>query len=118
MHVLLHNYPINPLVSLTILYYYSKEHKAAVLSLVLPEPHLLLTGAFDKKVRIFDLRNKNPVGGACGSHSKPVLSLVSDGSLVYSGSEDKVIKIWDTRKLGEEINKIKVIFENENSILD
>lgn len=84
-----------------------KEHKAAVLSLALPEHDVLLSGGFDKNIRRFDIRDKSHRGEVCGTHVKSVLSVVSDNNYIYSGSDDKTIRLWDVRRLGEEIRKVK-----------
>lgn len=73
-----------------------------------PEPHLLLTGGSDKKVKTFDLRDKNPDGRDFGTHLKSVLSIASEGNMVFTGSDDKTVKLWDLRKQDEPVAKTKV----------
>ena len=78
------------------------------MSLALPEHDVLLSGGFDKNIRRFDIRDKNHRGEVCGTHVKSVLSVVSDNNYIYSGSDDKTIRLWDVRRLGEEVRKVKV----------
>ncbi len=87
-------------------------HKAAVLSLSFLEPQLLLSGGFDKKVKMFDIRDKNAVGKDIGSHvNKAVLAVQCAGNMVYTGSDDKTVRLWDIRKPEEELVKVKVYIQ-------
>ena len=84
-----------------------------------PERHLILTSSSDKHVRGFDLRDR---GGSSpfrdglyvrqpdviGEHSKAVLCVAASGNYVYSGSEDRTVKLWDRRNLNEVLAKSKV----------
>ncbi len=86
-----------------------KVHKAAVLGLSFPQPHLLVSAGFDKKIGLFDMRDKNSNGQDFGAHLKSVLSIESQGNYIYSSSEDKTVKLWDLRKPNEELSILKVL---------
>ena len=84
-----------------------------------PERHLILTSSSDKHVRGFDLRDRDgssPVRDrlyvrqpdVIGEHSKAVLCVAASGNYVYSGSEDRTVKLWDRRNLNEVLAKSKV----------
>ena len=115
------------LYDFTCLYYtyffnpptFSKRHKAAILGVAFPEPQLILTSSSDKHVRSFDLRDRDgssPVRNelyvrqpdVIGEHSKAVLCVAANGYYVYSGSEDRTVKLWDRRNLNEVLAKSKV----------
>ena len=115
------------LYDFTCLYYiyffypptFSKRHKAAILGVAFPEPHLILTSSSDKHVRGFDLRDRGRSSpfrdrlyvrqpDVIGEHSKAVLCVAANGNYVYSGSEDRTVKLWDRRNLNEVLAKSKV----------
>lgn len=73
------------------------SHKFAVLSLVFPESHVLMTGCFDKQIREFDLRNPISLTTTLTGHKGPVLCLGSSGPYIFSASEDKTVCVWDRR---------------------
>ena len=84
-----------------------------------PERQLILTSSSDKHVRGFDLRDRDgssPVRDRLyvrqpdiiGEHSKAVLCVAASGNYVYSGSEDRTVKLWDRRNLNEVLAKSKV----------
>ena len=84
-----------------------------------PEPHLILTSSSDKHVRGFDLRDRDGSSpfrdrlyvrqpDVIGEHSKAVLCVAANGNYVYSGSEDRTVKLWDRRNLNEVLAKSKV----------
>ena len=102
-------YIIYMYVTCTCMYFlYSGQHKAAVLSLALPEPGMVITGGMEKCVRLFDIRSPNSMPTICGRHAKSVLSLCTNGWYVYSGSDDRCVKVWDTREPGEPVTVVKV----------
>ncbi len=86
---------------------HSKEHKAAVLSLHMPQSGTLVSGSCDKHVRIFDLRIPVSVVALHHEHTKPVLCLAATDNYVYSGSEDKSLCVWD-RRAQRLLQRIKV----------
>ena len=88
-------------------------HKAAVLSLSFPQPHLLISAGFDKRIGLIDLRDNNPTATDFGTHLKSVLSVVSNGNHIYSSSDDKTIKLWDMRKPNLELSLLKVACRDE-----
>ena len=98
---------------------FSKRHKAAILGVAFPEPQLILTSSSDKHVRGFDLRDRDGSSpfrdglyvrqpDVIGEHSKAVLCVAASGNYVYSGSEDRTVKLWDRRNLNEVLAKSKV----------
>ena len=73
------------------------HHKAAVLSLCIPERDQLISSCYDKHVRVMDLRTPGSVQHFHHEHSKPVLCVAASNGVVYSGSEDKTLCVWDLR---------------------
>ena len=73
------------------------HHKAAVLSLCIPTRDQLISSCYDKHVRVMDLRTPVSVQQSHQHHSKPVLCVAGKDTLVYSGSEDKSLCVWDLR---------------------
>ncbi len=55
-----------------------KEHKAAVLSLVMPQPNQLVSTCQDKRVREIDLRQPIEVTICHTEHSQSVLSVAAN----------------------------------------
>ena len=55
---------------------------------------------YDKHVRVMDLRTPVSVQQFHQQHSRPVLSVVATDRVVYSGSEDKTLCVWDLRARG------------------
>lgn len=76
---------------------HSGHHKAAVLSLCIPERDQLISSCYDKHVRVMDLRTPVSVQYFHQEHSKPVLCVAASHGIVYSGSEDKTLCVWDLR---------------------
>lgn len=77
--------------------YCSRVHKAAVLSLCIPQRDTLISACFDKKVRVFDLRQPPSVQAEHTLHKRSVLSVVASEEYVYSSSEDASVCVWDVR---------------------
>ena len=76
---------------------YRGHHKAAVLSLCIPERDQLISSCYDKHVRVMDLRTPVSVQYSHQQHSKPVLCVAASSGVIYSGSEDKSLCVWDLR---------------------
>lgn len=74
-----------------------KKHKAAVLSLALPNANTLITTCHDKAVREFDLRTPISVVADHRRHKKAVLALAVNGQYVYTGGEGNTVCVWDRR---------------------
>jgi WD40 repeat protein len=55
----------------------------------------LFTGGLDKTVSLLDLQTGSIV--ALGKHDDGVKSIVTSANLLFSGSWDKTIKVWDPR---------------------
>ena len=73
------------------------KHKVAVLCLAMPEPNVLVSGSYDKQVRVLDMRVPVSVVSSHQEHSRPVLCLAATEHYLYSGSEDKNVCVWDRR---------------------
>lgn len=73
------------------------HHKAAVLSLCIPERDQLISSCYDKHVRVMDLRTPVSVQHFHQEHSKPVLCVAASNGVIYSGSEDRTLCVWDLR---------------------
>ncbi len=78
-----------------------------MLSLHVPQQGTLVSGSWDKHVRMFDLRMPVSVVADHCEHSKPVLCLTTSGDYVYSGSEDKTVCVWD-RRAQQLLQKVRV----------
>lgn len=79
------------------MYNYRGHHKAAVLSLCIPGRDQLISSCYDKHVRVMDLRTPVSVQHFHQEHSRPVLCVAAGNGVVYSGSEDKTVCVWDLR---------------------
>ena len=76
-------------------------HKAAVLSLDIPQRDVLVSASYDKTVRELDIRTPVSIHSSHTQHTKPVLSLTTTDRYIYSASEDKTVCVWDRRGQGE-----------------
>ena len=74
-----------------------KQHRAAILSLALPEPNTLVSTTYDKRVKEFDLRMPPSLVAEHTEHRAPVLALACSDSYVYTGGEDRCVCVWDRR---------------------
>ena len=74
-----------------------KQHRAAILSLALPEPNTLVSTTYDKRVKEFDLRMPPSLVAEHTEHRAPVLALACSDSYVYTGGEDRDVCVWDKR---------------------
>jgi hypothetical protein len=83
--------------ALYIFVHVRKQHKAAILSLALPEPNTLVSTTYDKRVKEFDLRMPPSLVAEHTEHRAPVLALACSDSYVYTGGEDKCVCVWDRR---------------------
>ncbi|XP_020906927.1 F-box/WD repeat-containing protein 9 [Exaiptasia diaphana] len=72
-----------------------REHKAAVLCIDWKHD-VLISGCYDKYVRMFDLRDSHIVS-SLKYHTKPVLCLSVDDKYIITGSEDQTLCIYDRR---------------------
>ena len=84
-------------------------HPAAILCLGMPEPNVVVTGSYDKHVRLLDLRQPVSVQSSYKEHTRPVLTLAATDWYIYTGSEDKTLCVWDRRN-EKELQRIKVGF--------
>jgi WD40 repeat protein len=81
-----------------------KMYSAEVLCVALSQDgSLLVTGAEDKTIRLWDLNMGGTPRGLLKGHKQPVtcMALSADGRHLLSGSDDKTVRVWDikTRKL-------------------
>ena len=68
-----------------------------MLSLCMPERDCLVSGCFDKKVRVLDLRESTAVQMEHRQHRRSVLSVAAFRDYIYSASEDETVCVWDRR---------------------
>ncbi|CAG8479048.1 9883_t:CDS:2, partial [Paraglomus occultum] len=73
-----------------------RDHRDAVECLVVGKGHILASGGWDKCVIVYD-RNEHKIIYRLMGHTAGVISLVltDDESLLFSGSVDSSIRIWD-----------------------
>ncbi|KAI5117713.1 hypothetical protein M0805_006517 [Coniferiporia weirii] len=64
-----------------------------------PDGRHIVSGSYDKALRIWDAQTGSPVGEPLTGHSDRVWSVAysPDGRHIVSGSEDKTLRIWDTQ---------------------
>lgn len=60
-------------------------------------PHRLVTGSYDCRVRVFDLRNEKMVLAFNLGHKRVVTTVQMDDWKVVSGAEDGTLMVWDQR---------------------
>ena len=87
------------------------HHRAAVLSLCMSARDQLISSCYDKHVRVMDLRTPVSVQQFHQHHSRPVLSVAATDRVVYSGSEDKTLCVFDLRARGL-LQKLQVMIRN------
>ncbi|WAR24832.1 FBXW9-like protein, partial [Mya arenaria] len=85
---------------------YDKKLKTPVLGLYY-EPNFIAAGGFDKRLHMFDPRSPDEPMRKC-YHTHPLLCVTGDDKYIISGSEDKVISIYD-RTAGKKYKQIKTI---------
>lgn len=79
--------------------------KSALLGLHF-EPNFIAAGGFDKRLYMVDPRAPADIT-IKRYHTQPILSVAADDKYVVTGSEDKVISIYD-RAAGKNYKKIEV----------
>src|SRR5258706_314471 len=62
-----------------------------------PDGTCVVSGSYDKKIRIWDAESGTVVGNPLKGHTAWVLSVAysPDGRYIISGSDDSTIRIWD-----------------------
>lgn len=81
-----------------------------------PDGRCLVTGAEDKRIRIWDIASKRIVNILDG-HEKDIYSIVfsQDGQLMISGSDDGTVRVWDMFKPSNSPLYVLDIDEPDNS---
>ena len=75
-------------------------HQGTVYSVHSLCDNLVASGSTDTLLKIWDTHNKECII-SLRSHTKPIVTVRSDDTKMYSASEDKTIKIWDKRKISD-----------------
>jgi len=84
-----------------------RGHENSVISVAFsPDGKTLVSGSWDKTLRLWDVATRKPLGEPLRGHEDRVYSVAfsPDGKTLVSGSDDKTLRLWDvaTRKpLGE-----------------
>ncbi len=76
------------------------NHSEFVLSVAYsPDGGRIVSGSYDKTLRIWDAQTGAPIGEPLGGHEYSVRSVAysPDGSRIVSGSEDNTLRIWDAQ---------------------
>ena len=64
---------------------------------------VVVSGSFDKTIRLWDARTRKPIGAPLTGHTDYVTSVafgaIDDLPVVISGSWDNTIRLWDARTL-------------------
>ena len=63
----------------------------------MPDKDCLVSGCYDKKVRVLDLRQPSAVQMEYKQHRRSVLSVAATQDCIYSASEDATVCVWDRR---------------------
>lgn len=68
-----------------------------------PNGHQLLTASNEKLMRIFDLQNENAEPELLKGYTVNIRAALwsKDSKFVFSGGEDKAMRLWDTRTMSE-----------------
>ena len=85
---------------------FSFRCKSALLALHF-EPNFIAAGGFDKRLYMVDPRAPDDFI-LKRYHTQPILSIAADDKYVITGSEDKVISIYD-RVAGKNYKRIQVL---------
>ena len=77
-----------------------RRHTSGIMSLAYsPDGWTVVSGSFDKTVRIWDAQTGAAVGEPLAGHTSSVFSVAHspDGQNIISGSSDNTIRIWDAQ---------------------
>src|SRR3984885_4342130 len=75
-------------------------HTARICSVVFsPDGKQIVSGSYDRTIRVWDAQTGNVVSGPFEGHTKAVNSVAfsPDGKQIVSGSDDKTIRVWDAQ---------------------
>ncbi|PPK73917.1 WD40 repeat protein [Methylobacter tundripaludum] len=72
-----------------------------------PNGKFIVSGSYDKTLRLWDAKTGEPVGEPLKGHQAGVSSVAfsPDGKLIVSGSYDKTLRLWDA-KTGDPLGKL------------
>ncbi|KAJ7181118.1 hypothetical protein C8R46DRAFT_598076 [Mycena filopes] len=75
-------------------------HQDAITSVAFsPDGTRIVSGSWDKTVRVWDTETQTQIGALLGGHTGTVTSVAfsPDGTRIVSGSKDKTVRVWDTQ---------------------
>ena len=81
-----------------------------------PRPHTFLTGGNDATIRIWSLENYAMLAALKG-HSDAITCLAIDANFLFSGSEDRSIRIWNMAEICEPY-ELSVLDAHAESVRD
>ena len=63
-----------------------------------PDGQRIISGSWDRTLRLWDANSGQPIGAPMAGHSKPVSSVAfsPDGRRIVSGSWDGTVRLWPT----------------------
>ena len=77
--------------------------------------NILISGGYDRKIRLWDIDNQNKLLRNLLGHEGPVnaLAISPDGKMLASGSSDKTVRLWDL----EDLDKSPIVLPQEGGVL-
>eukprot|EP00899_Mesostigma_viride_P002927 jgi/Mesvir1/12635/Mv02191-RA.1 len=97
-------------------------HRGTVSSLCLVEgKSLLFSGGQDTLLRVFHKASSSaawePVGQPLEGHAQPITSIVAVGEVVFTGSMDKTIKMWEEAPGGTSFKCVGTLKEHKGGVM-